>query len=64
MVEAGAVVEAEAVVDAEAVVETGVVVEAEVGFLQYEAAEIGEVEVEIRHDFANVKWGRLLVVLR
>ena len=51
-------------VEAGAVVEAGVVVEAEVGFLQYEAAEIGEVEVEIRHHFVNVKWGRLLVVLR
>ena len=64
MVEACAVVEAGAVVDAEAVVEVETVVEAEVGFLQYEAAEIGEVEVEIRHEFVNVKWGRLLVVLR
>ena len=64
MVEAGAVVVAGAVLDAEAVVGAEVVVETEVGFLQYEAAEIGEVEVEIRHDFVNVKWGRLLVVLR
>ena len=55
---------AEAVVNAEAAVGAEVVAEAEVGFLQYEAAEIGEIEVEIRHDFVNVKWGRLLVVLR